>query len=187
MSNSWLAVTCVWPFDAYDCRCTLTQHPACKISNRQQIYLKSLYFGKYSDLGEFKLRANRKRNTFELRLLGYQSFEGIYCIRLQGKILYREGGDNTFCRNVDIPHGVAHSRRWVFACTTFVFRVKAKLAWHYNAQDRKMNVFRREYSKCEIRMPVYPMPRGNAFHYLQISMYFDTEDGSSMFFRNTRT
>jgi len=78
------------------------------------MYQKILYFGKYSDLGEFKLRGNRKRNTFEvnnLRLLGYQSFGGIYCIRLQGKIQYREGGRNTFSRNVDISHGVAHSRR----------------------------------------------------------------------------
>ena len=31
-----------------------------------------------------------------------------------------------------------------------------------------MNAFRREYSKCKILMSVYPMPRGNAFHYLQI-------------------
>ena len=90
VSRSWRAVTRVWPFDAHDCRCTVTQHPAWKISNRQQMCQKILYFGKYSDPGEFKLRRNRKRNTFQvnnLRLLGYQDFVGICCVRLQDKNL----------------------------------------------------------------------------------------------------
>jgi hypothetical protein len=161
-----------------------------RLATSSKMSLKMLYLGKYSDLGEFKLRGNRKRNTFEvknLRLLGYQSFGGVCCIRLQGKILYREGGGKIFCRNVDIPHCVAHSRPWGFACITFVFRLKAKSAWHYNAQERKMSVFRCEYSRCEIRMPVYPMPRGKAFHYLADSKSSDTEDGSSMFLRNMCT